>query len=136
VDRTTGAVHVTRAVVAQDCGLIVNPNSVTDQVEGGVVQALSRALYEEVTFDRSRVTSLDWSKYRIIRFPEVPDSIDVILVNRPDLPPMRVGEPASECVWPAISNAIYDAVGVRLRQMPFTPQRVLDSIAAMRRAEL
>jgi nicotinate dehydrogenase subunit B len=136
VNRTTGVVHVTRAVVAQDCGLIVNPNSVTDQVEGGVVQALSRALYEEVTFDRSRVTSLDWSKYRIIRFPEIPDSIDVVLVNRPDLPPMRVGEPATECVWPAISNAIYDAIGVRLRQMPFTPQRVLDGIAATRRAEL
>jgi nicotinate dehydrogenase subunit B len=136
VNRTTGVVHVTRAVVAQDCGLIVNPNSVTDQVEGGVVQALSRALYEEVTFDRSRVTSLDWSKYRIIRFPEIPDSLDVILVNRPDLPPMRVGEPASECVWPAISNAIYDAIGVRLRQMPFTPQRVLDGIAGTRRAEL
>jgi nicotinate dehydrogenase subunit B len=136
VNRTTGIVHLTRAVVAQDCGLIVNPNSATDQVEGGVVQALSRALYEEVTFDRSRVTSLDWSKYRIIRFPEIPDQVEVILVNRPDLPPMSVGEPGSQCVWPAMSNAIYDAVGVRLRQLPFTPQRVLEGLAATRRAAL
>jgi CO/xanthine dehydrogenase Mo-binding subunit len=136
VDRTTGVVRVTRAVVAQDCGLIVNPNSVTDQVEGGVVQALGRALYEEVTFDRSRVTSLDWSKYRIIRFPEIPDSVDVVLVNRPDLPPMRVGEPGSECVWPALSNAIYDAIGVRLRNLPFTPQRVLDGLATTRQTSL
>jgi nicotinate dehydrogenase subunit B len=129
-------VHLTRAVVAQDCGLIVNPNSVTDQVEGGVVQALSRALYEEVTFDRSRVTSLDWSKYRIIRFPEIPDQVDVILVDRPVLPPMRVGEPGGQCVWPAMSNAIYDALGVRLRQLPFTPQRVLEGLAATQRAAL
>ena len=128
VNRGTGNVHVTRVVIAQDCGLIVNPDSVADQVEGGIVQALSRALYEEVTFDRSRVTSLDWSNYRIIRFPEIPDQVDVILVNRPDLPPMRVGEPASECVWPAMSNAIFDAVGVRLRQLPFTPQSVLKTL--------
>ncbi|MSP94815.1 MAG: xanthine dehydrogenase family protein molybdopterin-binding subunit [Alphaproteobacteria bacterium] len=136
VNRKTGAVHVTRAVVAQECGLIVNPALVTDQIEGGVIQNLSRGLFEEVMFDKSRVTTLDWSSYRIIRFPEIPDVLDVVLINRPDLPAMRVGEPASEVVWPALANAIYDAVGVRLRNMPFTPARVLEALAAQRQASL
>lgn len=129
VNRKTGVVRVTRAVVAQDCGLIVNPDAVTDQVEGGVIQAISRVLKEEVTFDRSRVTSLDWAAYPILTFPEIPDTLDVVLVNRPDLPPMRVGEPASEVVWPAVGNAIYDAIGVRLRNMPFNPARVMAALA-------
>ena len=84
-----------------------------------------RALKEEVTFNRSRVTSLDWASYPIITFAEIPDEIDIVLIDRPDLPPMRVGEPASETVWPGVANAIYDAIGMRLRQLPFTPDRVL-----------
>jgi CO/xanthine dehydrogenase Mo-binding subunit len=125
VNRKTGVVRVPRVVIAHDCGLVVNPGAVRNQIEGGVIQSLSRALKEEVKFDRSRVTSLDWVSYPIIKFDEIPDEIDIVLLDRPDLPPMRVGEPASETVWPGVANAIYDAIGVRLRQLPFTPERVL-----------
>ena len=85
---------------------------------------------EEATFNRSRVTSLDWASYPIMRFPDIPDEIDIVLVNRPDLPPMRVGEPASETIWPAIANAIYDAAGIRLRRLPFTPSRIKAALHA------
>jgi nicotinate dehydrogenase subunit B len=129
VNRKTGTVRLTRAVIAQDCGLVVNPGAVRNQIEGGVIQSTSRALFEEVTFDRSRVTSLDWASYPIARFSNIPDDIEVVLIDRPDLPPMRVGEPASESVWPGIANAIHDAIGVRLRRMPFTPERVLAALA-------
>jgi len=122
-------VRVERAIIAQDCGLIVNPGAVRNQIEGGIIQSISRALKEEVTFDKSRVTSLDWASYPIITFNEIPHEIDIVLLDRPDLPPMRVGEPASESVWPGVANAVYDAIGVRLRQLPLTPQRVLAGLA-------
>jgi CO/xanthine dehydrogenase Mo-binding subunit len=118
-------VHVQRVTIAQDCGLIVNPGAVRNQIEGGVIQSISRALKEEVKFDRSRVTTLDWASYPIIMFNEIPDEIDIVLINRPDLPPMRVGEPASESVWPGVANAVFDAIGVRIRDLPLTPERVL-----------
>lgn len=124
VTKSTGAVRLIRAVIAQDCGLIVNPDAIRNQMEGGTIQATSRALMEEVTFDDRAITSIDWLTYPIIRFPMVPETIETVLINRPDLPPMRVGEPASESIWPALSNAIFDAIGKRLRQMPFTPERV------------
>jgi CO/xanthine dehydrogenase Mo-binding subunit len=128
VDRRSGQVHVQRAVVAQDCGLVVNPDTVTDQLEAGVIQNLSRALKEEVTFDNSKVTSVDWVTYPIMTFPEIPDAVEVILLDRQDQPPGRVGEPASEVVWPALANAIYDAIGVRIRDMPFKPERILAAL--------
>jgi len=136
VNRKTGIVHVERVTVAHECGLIVNPGAVRNQIEGGVIQSISRALKEEVTFDRSRVTSLDWASYPIITFNEIPDEIDIVLLPRPDLPPMRVGEPASESVWPGVANAIFDAIGVRLRQLPFTPARVLEGLSGTRQAAL
>ncbi len=129
VNRKTGVVHVRRVTIAQDCGLVVNPGAVRNQIEGGVIQSISRALKEEVTFDRSRVTSLDWASYPIVTFNEIPDEIDIVLLDRPDLPPMRVGEPASESVWPGVANAVFDAIGVRLRQLPLTPARVLAGLA-------
>jgi len=131
VNRKTGVVHVQRVVIGHDCGLVVNPDAVRNQIEGGVIQSISRALREEVTFNRSRVTSLDWASYPIITFAEIPDEIDIILINRPDLPPMRVGEPASETVWPGVANAVYDAIGVRLHELPFTPARVLAELTNM-----
>ena len=136
VNRKTGVVHVERVTIAQDCGLVVNPDAVKNQIEGGVIQSISRALKEEVAFDRSHITSLDWASYPIIRFDEIPDAIDIVLMSRPDLPPMRVGEPASESVWPGVANAIFDATGVRLRQMPFTPARVLEGLNAPKQAAL
>jgi len=129
VNRRTGVVRVQRVTIAQDCGLVVNPGAVRNQIEGGVIQSISRALKEEVRFDRSRVTTLDWASYPIITFNEIPDNIDIVLLDRPDLPPMRVGEPASESVWPGVANAIFDAIGVRVRQLPFTPERVSSALA-------
>jgi len=129
VKRKTGVVEVERVTIAHDCGLIVNPDAVRNQIEGGVIQSISRALKEEVTFDRSRVTSLDWASYPIITFNEIPDEIDIVLIDRPNSPPTRVGEPASESAWPGVANAVYDAIGVRLRQLPLTPQRVLAGLA-------
>ncbi|HVM80191.1 MAG TPA: molybdopterin cofactor-binding domain-containing protein [Stellaceae bacterium] len=123
VDRASGAVKVTRVACAHDCGLVVNPDGVRNQVEGGIVQTLSRALFEEVTFDRERVTSLDWASYPILRFPDAPEVI-VDLVDRPELPPMGAGEAATAPVAAALANAIFDATGARLRDVPMTPERV------------
>ncbi len=125
----TGAIAVRRVVCAHDCGLIVNPGALQNQVEGAVVQGLSRALHEEVQFDRSRVTSVDWASYPILSFDEVP-AIDVILINRPDQPMWGAGEAATVPVAAAVGNAFFDATGVRLRRVPFTPSRVREALRA------
>jgi len=123
VDRGSGAVRVRRLVAAHDCGLIVNPDGLTNQVEGNLIQATSRALKEQVTFDDARVTSTDWRGYPILTFTEVPD-VEVVLLNRSDQPPVGAGEPATLPVAPAIANAIFDATGARVRAVPLTPERV------------
>jgi nicotinate dehydrogenase subunit B len=123
VTRDSGAIRVTRVVVGHDCGLAVNPDGARNQIEGAVLQSISRALHEEITFDRSRVTSVDWSSYRLLTFPEMPD-IEHEFVQRLDQPPWGVGEPATTLAAAAISNAVFDATGVRLRRAPFTPERV------------
>jgi nicotinate dehydrogenase subunit B len=125
VNRSTGQVAVKRIVCSHDCGLMVNPDGVKNQVEGNVIQGVSRALYEEVTFDSDgAVTSLDWGTYPILRFTELPE-LEVVLINRPEVPPLGAGEGATIPPAAAIANAIFDAVGVRLREGPFTPNRVL-----------
>ncbi len=124
VNKTTGQVAVTRIVCAHDCGLMINPDGVKNQVEGNVIQGVSRALLEEVTFNSDGVTSLDWATYPILRFPDVP-AVEVVLINRPEMPALGAGEGATIPPAAAIANAIYDAVGVRLREGPFTPKRVL-----------
>ena len=123
VDRASGAVRVRRLVAAHDCGLIVNPDGLANQVEGNLIQATSRALKEQVTFDEARVTSADWRGYPILTFTEVPD-VEVVLLNRPDQPPVGAGEPATLPVAPAIANAIFDATGARVRSVPLTPERI------------
>jgi CO/xanthine dehydrogenase Mo-binding subunit len=123
VDVASGAVRARRIVVAHDCGLIINPDGVANQVEGNVIQSLSRALKEEVRFDDTRITSVDWLTYPILTFSELPE-IEVILINRPDQPALGAGEPASVTTAPAVANAIFAATGARLRQAPFTPERV------------
>lgn len=128
VDRASGGVRVTRVVCAHDCGLVINPDAVKNQVEGGIVQTLSRALYEEVAFDSDRVTSVDWASYPILKFPEMPEVI-VELIDRPELPPVGAGEAATAPVAAALANAIYDAAGVRMRQVPMTPERVKQALA-------
>jgi CO/xanthine dehydrogenase Mo-binding subunit len=123
VDRLSGAIRVLRIVTAHDCGLIINPDGLRNQIEGNVLQSLSRALYEEVTFDESRITSVDWDSYPILKFSDVPE-VDVVLINHPDQPAVGAGEPASVTTAPAIANAIFHATGARVRHIPFTLQRV------------
>jgi CO/xanthine dehydrogenase Mo-binding subunit len=127
VDPSTGRIAVVRVVCAHDCGLVVNPGALTSQIEGAIVQGLSRALHEEVQFDRSRVTSVDWASYPILAFPEVP-SIDVILIDRPDQVLWGAGEAATVPVAAALGNAFFDATGVRLRRVPFTAERVKEAL--------
>jgi CO/xanthine dehydrogenase Mo-binding subunit len=128
VNPATGQLQVRRVTCAHDCGLIVNPDGLRNQVEGCIVQTLSRALHEEVTFDRSRVTSVDWTSYPILRFPEAP-AVDVILIDRPNEPLVGAGEAATAPVAAALANAVFDATGVRLRTVPFTPARVKAALA-------
>jgi CO/xanthine dehydrogenase Mo-binding subunit len=109
---------VKRVYVAHDCGLIVNPDGLRNQIEGNVVQAISRTLKEAVVFDRSRVTSLDWRSYPILTFSEVPDAIEIELIDHPELPSMGAGEAATSPIPAAIANAIFDATGKRLRDVP------------------
>ena len=118
VDESAHTVHVTRVCVAHDCGLIVNPNGLKNQIEGNVIQAISRTLKEQVSFDRSRVTSLDWRGYDILRFNEIPESIDIELIDHPELPSVGAGEASTSPIPGAIANAIYDATGRRLREVP------------------
>ncbi|HWZ40017.1 MAG TPA: molybdopterin cofactor-binding domain-containing protein [Bradyrhizobium sp.] len=124
VNKATGDVSVTRVVAGQDSGLMINPDGVRHQIHGNVVQSTSRALMEEVAFDRTSVVTREWGAYPIIKFPEVP-KIDVLMVPRQDQPPLGVGESASVPSAAAIANAIFDATGVRFRELPFTPERIL-----------
>jgi nicotinate dehydrogenase subunit B len=124
VNKATGDVSVTRVVAGQDSGLMINPDGVRHQIHGNVIQSTSRALMEEVSFDRTSVTAREWGAYPIIKFSEVPD-IDVLMLPRQDQPPLGVGESASVPSAAAIANAIFDATGVRFRELPFTPDRIL-----------
>jgi nicotinate dehydrogenase subunit B len=124
VNKATGEVSVTRVVAGQDSGLVINPDGVRHQIHGNVIQSTSRALMEEVSFDRHSVASREWGAYPIITFPSVP-KIDVLMLPRQDQPPLGVGESASVPSAAAIANAIFDATGVRFRELPFTPERIL-----------
>jgi CO/xanthine dehydrogenase Mo-binding subunit len=129
VDRAAGAIRVRRVMVAHDCGLVINPDGVRNQIEGNVLQAISRTLKEAVAFDAAGVTSLDWSGYPILTFPEVPDAVEIVLLEGRDHSPLGAGEPATCPVPAAIANAVFDATGARLRAVPFTPDRVREELA-------
>jgi nicotinate dehydrogenase subunit B len=131
VNKATGEVSVTRVVAGQDSGLMINPDGVRHQIHGNVIQSTSRALMEEVSFDRTSVTAREWGAYPIIKFPEVPE-IDVLMLPRQDQPPLGVGESASVPSAAAIANAIFDATGVRFRELPFTPERILRGLRGER----
>jgi CO/xanthine dehydrogenase Mo-binding subunit len=124
VHPASGRVRVRRACVAFDCGLIVNPDGLRNQIEGATIQGISRALLEAVRYDDRAVTSVDWKTYPILAFPDVPDTVEVALLNHPDQPAWGAGEPATCTVAGAIANAIFDATGARVRAVPFTPERV------------
>jgi CO/xanthine dehydrogenase Mo-binding subunit len=123
IDRATGRIRVPKFYVVHDCGQIINPDGLKNQIEGNVIQTVSRTLIEELKFDRSHVTSLDWASYPILTFPDVPDIV-MDLVDRPNERPWGAGEPAAAVVPSAISNAVFDAIGVRLRSVPYTPEKV------------
>jgi nicotinate dehydrogenase subunit B len=127
VDRSDGAVTVKRITIGHDCGLVVNPDGLRAQIEGNIVQGVSRTLFEEVKFDSSGMKSVDWNSYPVITFRNVPD-VDIVLLNRPEKPASGAGEPAIVPIPAAIANAIFDAVRVRLREIPFTPERVLEAM--------
>jgi CO/xanthine dehydrogenase Mo-binding subunit len=138
VNRQTGHVWTKRLVCAHDCGLIVNPQSLRRTVECAMLHGLSRAIHEEVRFDAEKITSVDWVSHPSLRHADVPERIDVVLVNgdpnpnRPDLPPYGAGEAALKPMLAAIANAIYDATGVRIRRVPFRDDRVLAALKATR----
>jgi len=124
VDKASGRVWVRRVWVAHDCGLIINPQGLRMTVEGNVVQGISRTLYEEVRFDRDAVQSVDWMSYPIAEMRDAPESIEVVLVNRPEIAPSGAGEPTIRVIPAAVANAFFSATGVRLRKAPLTPERV------------
>ncbi len=123
VNRKTGEIRVERVCVAHDCGLVVNPDGTINQIEGGTIQTVSRTLMEAVRWDRREVLSRDWVSYPIIRHDQVP-RVEVDLIDRPDLPTFAAGEPTPCAIPAAIGNAVFDATGARLREIPFTPDRV------------
>lgn len=123
VDRQTGQIELTRVVVGQDSGMMINPAGVQHQIHGNIIQSISRTLREEVTFDGNGVASKDWGGYPLISFPEVPE-IDVLMLEQQDKPPLGVGESASVPSAAAIANAVYAATGVRFRELPLTPEKV------------
>jgi nicotinate dehydrogenase subunit B len=124
IDRTSGKIWGRKFTVAHDCGQIINPDGLVKCIEGNIVQGVSRALWEEVTFDRNAVTSVDWITYPILDITETPGEVNVVLINHPEIPSSGAGEPSIRPVAAAIANAIFDATGVRIRRVPFSPERV------------
>jgi CO/xanthine dehydrogenase Mo-binding subunit len=129
IDRATGKIWARKFTVAHDCGQIVNPDGLRHTIEGNIIQGISRTLWEEVKFDQKNVTSVDWLTYPIIDIAETPETIDTVLINRPELSPTGAGEPSIRPVAAAIANAIFDATGVRLRRVPFSPDRVKQAMS-------
>jgi nicotinate dehydrogenase subunit B len=129
VDRTTGKIWAKKFTVAHDCGQIINPDGLEKCIEGNIIQGISRTLWEEVKFDNKSVTSVDWMTYPILDITETPETIDFALINHPDQPPTGAGEPSIRPVAAAIANAIFDATGVRIRQVPFSPDRVKQALS-------
>ena len=128
VERESGAVRLGRVVAAVDSGQAVNPDGIRNQIEGAIVQSASWTLYEEVTFDRSEITSLDWSRYPIMRFPQVPESVAVHVIDRPGEKFLGTGEAGQGPTAAAIANAIADATGARLRDLPLSTQLIKQAI--------
>ena len=128
VNQDTGAIHVKRIVAATDCGPVSNPDGLRNQTEGGALQGMSRALLEEVTWDDRKVTSNDWETYRSLPLGFALPEVEVVMINRPGEEAMGAGELSITVVAAAIGNAVFDATGARLRQVPFTPERVMAAL--------
>jgi len=130
VNQDTGRVTVKRLVIANDCGPISNPDGLRNQLEGGALQGMSRALTEEVTWDDQRVTSVDWRTYQPLYLGADVPEIETVLINRLDVRATGAGETAVTVAAGAVGNAIFDATGARIRQAPFTPKRVKSALDA------
>src|SRR5258706_13357241 len=130
VNRETGRPRLVRAVAAVDSGQVVNPDGLINQIEGAILQSMSWTLYESVSFDDTRITSIDWQTYPILRFNAVPDSVEVHVINRPGQPFLGSGETGQGPAAASIANAIADATGKRLRNLPLTRKRIKDAIDA------
>ena len=133
VHRDTGAIEVERIVVAHDCGLIVNPETIKHVIDRQIHWQLGRTLFEEVQFDGNMVTSVDWLTYPVMKMASVPKSVEVVTINRPEIPFSGAAEHSCGPVPSAIGNAVFDATGVRLRRVPFTPERVKAALATPER---
>ena len=120
-------IKVVRAVAAVDCGRTINPDGVANQVEGGIVQAVSWVLKEQVRFDRTRITTRTWDDYAILRFTEAPP-VETIIIDRPDQPSLGMGEAVAGPTAAAIANAVFDAIGMRVRDLPLTRERMVATI--------
>jgi CO/xanthine dehydrogenase Mo-binding subunit len=129
VNQDTGLISVKRLVIANDVGPISNPDGLRNQLEGGALHGLSRTLQEEVTWDDQKITSIDWRTYRPVPVGADIPKVETVLINRPDARATGAGETAVTVVAGAIGNAVFDATGVRLRQIPFTPERVKAELA-------
>jgi CO/xanthine dehydrogenase Mo-binding subunit len=130
VNQDTGVISVKRFVIANDCGPISNPDGLRNQLEGGALHGMSRTLLEEVTWDDRKVTSIDWRTYKPLYVGAEVPKIETVLINHPEARAMGAGETAVTVVAAAIANAVYDATGARIRQIPLTPDRVKAALAA------
>lgn len=134
VDMDTGALRVTRFVTAHDCGFVVNPLNLRGTIEANLIQSMSRAMHEAVQFDATRVKSVDWLTYPIVDITEVPEAIEIVMLNNtPDAESRGAGEPSTRPTAAAIANAIYDATGVRVRRVPFTAEALKTAFASAQR---
>jgi CO/xanthine dehydrogenase Mo-binding subunit len=131
LDPDSGQIRLERAVIAADAGQIVNPDGLSNQLEGGFIQAASWTLKEQVVFDKHGVTSVDWYSYPILRFAEAP-IIETVLLNRPGQPYLGSGEAVMGPTAAAIANTVVDAAGIRLREIPFTAERVQKALSGSR----
>ncbi len=129
VERSSGRVWAKKFTVAHDCGQIINPDGLKLTIEGNVVHALSRTLFEETRFTPGNVASIDWATYPILELADAPEAIDIVLINRPEMAPQGAGEPSHRTVPGAVANAIFDATGVRIRRVPITPERMKAALA-------
>jgi nicotinate dehydrogenase subunit B len=129
IDRSTGEIWVKRFVVAHDCGQIINPDGLHKCIEGNVIQGISRTLWEEVKFNDKTVTTVDWVSYPILDITETPEKVESVLINHPELASSGAGEPSIRPLAAAIANAIFDATGVRMRRVPFSPDRVKQAMS-------
>ena len=128
VDRGSGDVRFRRVIITADAGRVVNPDGLSNQLEGGFAQAASWTLFESVQFDADGITSLDWESYPIMTFESAP-VIETVILNRPDQPMLGAGEASQNPTPAAIANAIYNAAGIRLREIPFTPEKIRAQLA-------